>query len=98
GVSRLARRREGVRPPAGLGGPPWGSSGWCGGAWGPASAFPPQVVTRDVVFAEVRLFRAKPDTLVWAASTETFAPRDARRESAAFAQVVLEQLAARKLI
>ena len=97
-VVQIAQQMEVVPPSAAFWGPPWGFYGWYGGAWGPAYAFPPQVVTRDVVFAEVRLFRAKPDTLVWAASTETFAPRDARRESAAFAQVVLEQLAARKLI
>jgi hypothetical protein len=79
-------------------GPPWGFYGWYGGAWGPAYAFPPQVVTRDVVYAEVRLYRATPDVLVWAATTQTFAPGDPRRESAAFAQLILQQLAERKLI
>jgi hypothetical protein len=79
-------------------GPPWGFYGWYGSAWGPAYAFPPQVVTRDVVYAEVRLYRAMSDALVWAATTQTFAPGDPRRESAAFAQLVLQQLAERKLI
>lgn len=79
-------------------GPPWGFYGWYGSAWGPAYAFPPQVVTRDVVYAEVRLYRAAGDALVWAGTTQTFAPGDARRESAAFAELILRQFAERKLI
>lgn len=79
-------------------GPPWGFQGWYGSAWGPIYAFPPQVVTRDVVYAEVRLFRSATDSLVWAATTQTFAPGDVRRESAAFADVILRQLAERRLI
>jgi hypothetical protein len=79
-------------------GPPWGFYGWYGSAWGPAFAVPPQVVTRDVVYAEVRLFRAANDSLVWAATTQTFAPGDVRRESAAFADLILRQLAERRLI
>ncbi len=79
-------------------GPPWGFHGWYGGAWGPAYAFPPQVVTRDVVFAEVRLYRTANDVLVWAATTQTFAPGEVRRESAAFADLILRQLAERRLI
>lgn len=79
-------------------GPPWGFYGWYGSAWGPVYAYPPQVVTRDVVYAEVRLYRAASDALVWAATTQTFAPGDPRRESAAFAAIILRQLAERKLI
>ncbi len=79
-------------------GPPWGFYGWYGSAWGPVYAYPPQVVTRDVVYAEVRLYRAASDALVWAATTQTFAPGDPRRESAAFADIILRQLAERKLI
>jgi hypothetical protein len=79
-------------------GPPWGFRGWYGSAWGPAYAYPPQVVTRDVVYAEVRLYRAASDALVWAATTQTFAPGDARKESAAFADLILRQFAERKLI
>jgi hypothetical protein len=79
-------------------GPPWGFYGWYGSAWGPAYAYPAQVVTRDIVYAEVRLYRAQNDSLVWAATTQTFAPGDPRRESAAFANLILEQLAQRKLI
>ena len=79
-------------------GPPWGFYGWYGGAWGPVYAYPPQVVTQDVVYAEVRLYRAAADTLVWAATTSTFAPSNPRSESAAFANVILTQLAQRGLI
>jgi hypothetical protein len=79
-------------------GPPWGFYGWYGSAWGPAFVAPPRVVTRDVVYAEVRLYRTQHDALVWAATTQTFAPGDPRRESAAFADLILRQLAERKLI
>jgi hypothetical protein len=101
-TSRVVRVNQQVdvipsAPPA-FWGPPWGFYGWYGGAWGPAYAFPPQVVTRDVVYAEVRLYRAAGDTLVWAATTQTFAPGEVRRESAAFADLILRQLAERKLI
>jgi hypothetical protein len=97
-VVQVARQLEVVPPPPMFWGPPWGFYGWYGGAWGPAYAYPPQVVARDTVYAEVRLYRAKPDTLAWAATTETFAPGDVRKESAAFAHLVFGQLAARKLV
>jgi hypothetical protein len=87
-----------VLPSPAAWGPPWGFYGWYGGAWGPLYAYPPQIVQRDVVYAEVRLFRTNPDTLAWAATTQTFAPTDARKESAEFAQLVFGELAARKLI
>jgi hypothetical protein len=96
-VVQVARQLEVVPQPA-FWGPPWGFYGWYGGAWGPAYAYPPQVVARDIVYAEVRLFRSHPDTLAWAATTETFAPYDVRKESAEFAQLVFGQLAERKLI
>jgi len=96
-VVLVARRLEATPPPA-AGGPPSGFYGWYGGAWGPAYAYPPQVVAHDSVYAEVRLFRVRPDELAWAATTETFAPTDVRKESAAFAQLVFRQLAERKLI
>jgi len=97
-VLQIAQQLEVVTPPGAFWGPPWGFYGWYGGAWGPAYAFPPQIVANDVVYAEIRLFRAQPDTLVWAATTETFAPTDVRKESATFAQVVLRELAERRLI
>jgi hypothetical protein len=97
-VIQVVQQVKVVAPSPAFWGPPWGFYGWYGGAWGPAYAYPPQIVATDVVFAEVRLFRAHPDSLVWAATTETFAPRDVRRESADFAEVVLRQLAERKLI
>jgi hypothetical protein len=96
-VLQVTRQLEVVPQPA-FWGPPWGFYGWYGGAWGPAYAYPPQVVARDIVYAEVRLFRNSPDTLAWAATTQTFAPSDVRKESAEFAQLVFGQLAERKLI
>jgi hypothetical protein len=97
-VLQVERRLDVLPPPPAFWGPPWGFYGWYGGAWGPAYAFPPQVVQSDIVHAEVRLFRTKPDVLAWAAATETFAPSDARKESAEFAQLVFRQLAERRLI
>jgi hypothetical protein len=97
-VLQVERRLDVVPPPPAFWGPPWGFAGWYGGAWGPAYAFPPQVVASDVVYAEVRLFRVRPDTLEWAATTQTFAPSDVRKESAAFAQLVFTQLTERKLV
>ncbi len=96
-VLQVARQFDVVPQPA-FWGPPWGLYGWYGGAWGPAYAYPPQVVARDTVYAEVRLFRNNSDTLAWAATTQTFAPSDVRKESAEFAQLVFGQLAERKLI
>ncbi len=97
-VVQVATQLDVIPPPGAGWGPPWGFYGWYGGAWGPLYAYPPQVVARDVVYAEVRLFRARPDTLAWAATTQTFAPSDVRKESAEFAQLVFGQLADRKLI
>lgn len=97
-VVQVATQLDVISPPGAAWGPPWGFYGWYGGAWGPVYAYPPQVVQRDIVYAEVRLFRTNPDTLAWAATTETFAPSDVRKESAEFAQLVFGQLAARKLI
>lgn len=97
-VVRVNQQVEVIPSGPAMWGPPWGFYGWYGSAWGPVYAFPPQVVTRDVVFAEVRLFRAVTDSLVWAATTQTFAPGETRRESAAFAEIILRQLAERKLI
>jgi hypothetical protein len=97
-VVQVATQLDVLPPPAAFWGPPWGFRGWYGPAWGPAYAYPPQVVQRDIVYAEVRLFRASPDALAWAATTQTFAPTDARKESAEFARLVFTQLAERKLI
>ncbi len=97
-VVQVATQLDVLPSPAAAWGPPWGFYGWYGGAWGPVYAYPPQVVQRDIVYAEVRLFRTNPDTLAWAATTQTFAPTDARKESAEFARLVFGQLAERKLI
>ena len=97
-VLQVAQQVQVVGPGPTFWGPPWGFYSWYWGAWGPVYTYSPQVLTSDIVYAEVRLFRAKPDTLVWAATTESFAPRDVRRESADFARIVIGQLAELKLI
>jgi hypothetical protein len=96
-VMEVARQVDVIASPM-VWGPPWGFAGWYGAAWAPAYAYPHQVVSSDIVYAEVRLFRTNPDTLAWAATTQTFAPSEVRKESAEFAQLVFGQLAARKLV
>lgn len=86
-------------------GPPWGFYGWYGPAWGPVyaypyplGAYPVQVVTTQTVYGEVRLFSVLEDKLLWAATTATFAPNNPREDSAQFARLIVEQLAAKGLI
>jgi hypothetical protein len=77
---------------------PWDFHGFYRGAWGRAYTFPPRVTTNDIVYAEARLYRTASDTLVWAATTRTFAPTNVRAESAAFADLIARQLSQRDLI
>ncbi len=81
-----------------FGGPPWGIHGFYRSAWGPSYRFPPQVSVNDIVYAEARLYRTGNDTLVWAATTRTFAPADVQSESAAFADLISQELKRRNLI
>jgi hypothetical protein len=100
-VVRVASQVQVIPTGPAVWGPPWGFYGWYGAAWGPAFAypFPPaQVVATETVYGEVRLFAAADDTLIWAASTATFAPGNPQRDSANFAKVVADQLAAGGLI
>ncbi len=80
-------------------GPTIGYAGWYPGAWGPVYAYPMvQAVTTDTVIAEVRLYRAADQALVWAATTQTFNPSNPAKDSAQFADVIVTQLAQKGLI
>jgi len=87
-------------------GPPVGFGAWYPGAWGPVYAYPyppplaptVQAVTSDTVYGEVRLYRVAGETMVWAATTETFNPTNPAKDSAQFAQVITAQLAQKGLI
>jgi hypothetical protein len=53
----------------------------------------PDVYTYDIVSAEVNVFEAKTNRLVWGGMTETFNPQNVSKESAGFADVVIAALA-----
>jgi hypothetical protein len=59
---------------------------------------PPQIYTYDVVTAETNLFDAKGETLIWSGTTETFSPRDIKKDIQEFAAVIIKSLAASGLI
>jgi len=90
----------------------WQMQGYAGDAFGPPymgwygfyrSAWvgyyePVPVYAYDVVTAETDLFDAASDVLVWAGTTESFAPRDTKKDTREFAQVIVAALGERKLI
>jgi len=52
----------------------------------------------DIATVETKLFDVKTKQLVWAATTSTFNPRSVARESPAFADLIIGQLASRGII
>jgi len=80
------------------GGIAWGANNW--GWGGPTRAMVPvqQVSQYDLATVETKLFDAKTKQLVWAATTSTFNPRSVARETPAFADLIIGQLAARGII
>ena len=80
-----------------------GGMGWGRGTWGWGSAtrtmVPVQEVRQyDIATVETKLFDVKTKQLVWAATTSTFNPRSVARESPAFADLIIGQLASRGII
>ncbi|MFZ5558409.1 MAG: hypothetical protein ACOZDY_17105 [Pseudomonadota bacterium] len=59
---------------------------------------PPQVYQYDVVTLETNLWDVTKESLVWSATTETFAPGEFRREVAAFSDLVVGALREKRLI
>ena len=59
---------------------------------------PPQIYTYDVVTAETNLFDAASDTLIWSGTTQTFAPRDVKKDAREFASVIIKALSTGHII
>ena len=80
------------------GGIAWGGNNW--GWGGPTRMTVPvqQVSQYDLATVETKLFETKTKELVWAATTSTFNPRSVARETPAFADLIIGQLAARGII
>lgn len=77
---------------------PWGFGPY-GGWWGsPAMVAVPDVRQYDVATVESRLFDVKSKRLVWAGTTETINPSSVAKEAPGFAELIIEQLAARGLV
>jgi hypothetical protein len=99
GVLRVERRTEVVpASPVVFG----GAYSFYGAAWGGplfmGYAAPPTVFQFDQVFVESRLFSVASDRPVWTAASEVFAPSNPQKDSEDFARVMIEALAARKLL
>jgi hypothetical protein len=71
--------------------PAMGFHGWYSSAW-MGYYEPPTVYQYDVVTAETSLYSPPQSTLVWSGTTETFSPRDVRKETAGFADVIIGAL------
>jgi hypothetical protein len=99
-VTRLVRRETkaqyvpGAPPPAYIG---MNMYGYYPRVW-TGYYDPPMVVESEIVTAEVNLFRAANEKLVWAATTETFAPSDIVASTKDFAKVVIAALSKDKLL
>lgn len=97
-ISRLVKVEQDAQIyPGGYTGPPFGFYGFYSSSW---IGFyePPRVYAYDVVTSETNLFDARSDTLIWSGTTETFSPRDIRKDTRDFASVIIQALAANKLI
>jgi hypothetical protein len=91
--------------PYGYGGPGYGFYGYYPyayrGAWVGYNYYayaPPQVVQYNVVVLETQLFNAANQAMVWGATSQTFSPSDPRRDAADLSRLVIDALAAARLI
>jgi hypothetical protein len=90
-------RQTQIYPGSYAGAPFMGFYGFYSSAW---LGFydPPQVYTYDVVTSETSLFEARSDRMLWSGTTETFSPRDVRKDTQDFAAVIIKALADQGLI
>jgi hypothetical protein len=75
--------------------------GWGRGPWGSTGRVmvpTHQVRQYDLATVETKLFDVQTRQLVWAATTSTFNPRSVGRETPAFADLIIGQLASRGII
>ncbi len=79
-----------------------GGMGWGRGPWGsgPTRTMVPvqQVRQYDLATVETKLFDVRTKQLVWAGTTTTFNPGSVARESPAFAELIIGELASRGVI
>jgi hypothetical protein len=92
-VTRLIRREQKTelepgyyRPAPAVGFYGWYSSAWVG------YYDPPMVYQYDVVTAETSVYSPGEAQVVWSGITETFAPRDVKKETAGFARIIIGAL------
>jgi hypothetical protein len=81
------------------GGMGWGRGPW--GSWDGATRMmvPVQQVTQyDLAAVETKLFHVQTKQLIWAATTSTLNPTTVARETPAFADLIIGQLASRNII
>ncbi|HRI18263.1 MAG TPA: hypothetical protein PL196_07050 [Burkholderiaceae bacterium] len=77
--------------PWGWGGPGWGGVGW--------TSIPVQQVNQyDLATVETKLFDVKTRQIVWAATTTTLNPTSVAREAPGFADLIVGELASRRII
>jgi hypothetical protein len=92
-VTRLVRSEQktqvtpGYYHPA----PAMGFYGWYSAAW-VGYYEPPMVYQYDVVTSETSLYSPPQSRLVWSGTTETFSPRDVKKETQGFAKVIIGAL------
>jgi hypothetical protein len=99
-VLRVERRTEIVpAAPQPVGPGFWGGYGaaWGGPLW-MGYAQPATVIQYDQVYVESQLWDVKSDRMVWSAVSEIFAPSNPRQDSINYSRVVLDALAARRLL
>jgi hypothetical protein len=81
------------------GGMGWGRGPW--GSWdGPTRMMVPvqQVTQYELAVVETKLFHVQTKQLLWAATTSTLNPTTVARETPAFAELIIGQLASRNVI
>ena len=79
------------------GGMAWGRNPW-GGPPSRTMVAVPQVRQYELAAVETKLYDVRTRQLVWAATTSTFNPGSLARETPAFAELIIGQLAARGVI
>jgi hypothetical protein len=98
-ITRLVKvERQTQVYPGSFAGPPYmGFYGFYSSAW-IGYYDPPQVYTYEVVTSETNLFDSRNETLIWSGTSETFSPRDVKKDTQDFASVIIKALGGSKLI
>lgn len=98
-VTRLIKQEQRLDVTPGTYGPAFagGFYGWYSSAW-VGYYDPPRVYQYDVVIAETSLYSPPQSKLVWSGTTETFSPKDVKKETAGFAKVIIAALRKRGIV